>query len=283
MKFKRLSRIFFAVFMFGVNCTLPPVIFAEIITLKSGKTIEGKILEKTDRYVRVEVDGSPLYYELKYIRGIEESLDAKSYFEKGLQYACEAKFKLAEEEFKKGLKRDPEDHNLLEAMRVVDNLNNGLLNEGYAASLFKGSNYLISAKFKEAIEEFKNALSMKPDDVNVNFYLGLCNFQLGQFQDAAAFLQKALEIKADGEIYYYLGACQYSEGQYAQAINSLSKELETNPDDPDAYFIIGSSHYLSGNNPLAEENLNKARQLYDKRGDYTKAKDINNLLSQIYH
>jgi len=36
--------------------------FAETVVLKSGKTVEGKIIEKTDKYIVIEIQGVPLTY-----------------------------------------------------------------------------------------------------------------------------------------------------------------------------------------------------------------------------
>ena len=50
---------------------LPLVCFAETIVLKSGKTIEAKIVEKTDKYVRIDFEGVPLTYFLEDIESID--------------------------------------------------------------------------------------------------------------------------------------------------------------------------------------------------------------------
>jgi len=40
----------------------PISVFAETIELKSGKTVEGKIIEKTDKYIKVDFMGVPITY-----------------------------------------------------------------------------------------------------------------------------------------------------------------------------------------------------------------------------
>ena len=49
------------------------VCFAETIVLKSGKTIEGKLIEKTDEYIKIDFQGVPLTYFFDEI----ESIDGK--------------------------------------------------------------------------------------------------------------------------------------------------------------------------------------------------------------
>lgn len=48
-----------------------PSVFAETIVLKSGKTIDGKILEKTDKNIKVDISGIPVTYYLEEIESID--------------------------------------------------------------------------------------------------------------------------------------------------------------------------------------------------------------------
>lgn len=51
----------------------PSFIFAETVVLKSGQTLDTKIIEKTDKYIKVEVDsaGTVLRYPLEQIESID--------------------------------------------------------------------------------------------------------------------------------------------------------------------------------------------------------------------
>lgn len=260
----------------------PAAAFCETITLKSGKQIEGRIMEETDQYIKIESNGMPIYYELKYVQNIEENKrDAKFYLKEGFKCTSEGKFSQAEEEFKKGLGVDSANHNLKEALKMIDDLKSGAINKEYAVYLFKGSDYLINAKYQEAVAEFKEALKVKPYDSDLYYYLGVCYYSLEQYLDAISYLKKAAEIKPNEEIYYYLGVCYYSLGHFPEAINYLTKTLEASPDDAEVYSIIGTSYYLSGQSQPARENLNKARELFQKNNDYLKAKDIEEFLGTM--
>lgn len=48
-------------------CTIS---FAETILLKSGKTVEGRIIEKTDKYIKIDVEGVPLTYFLNEVESV---------------------------------------------------------------------------------------------------------------------------------------------------------------------------------------------------------------------
>jgi tetratricopeptide (TPR) repeat protein len=261
----------------------PLFAFSQTVTLKSGKKIEGKIIEETGEYIKIDSGNGPVYYERKYIENIAEvSLpDANAYLRKGLAYGAEAKFNEALQEFKKGLELNPSDHNLEEAVKIIDDLNNGILKDEYVVDLFKGSNFLMNAQYEQAIAEFKEALRLKPDDPDINYYLGVSNYKLEDYEEAANYLKKALQIKPDEELYYYLGACQYSLGQYTDAIANLKKALEMNPDDADAFGVIGVSNYLLGRTQEAKENLYKARELFQNQGDYLKSKEIESFIVEL--
>ena len=56
--------------------------YADTIILKSGKTIEGEIIEKTDEYIKLEFDGMPVTYFLDDVDSIDAEAGGKSHFEK---------------------------------------------------------------------------------------------------------------------------------------------------------------------------------------------------------
>ncbi|MCX5699489.1 MAG: tetratricopeptide repeat protein [Candidatus Omnitrophica bacterium] len=64
MKKKRLLILLLVLFF-------PVSIFAEIIVLKSGKTVEGKFIEKTDKYIKIDFQGVPLIYYIDEIESID--------------------------------------------------------------------------------------------------------------------------------------------------------------------------------------------------------------------
>lgn len=283
------------ILFFSLILIPPAPLFAESITLKSGKKIEAKILERTKDYIKIEVGSSPVYYELKYVKSIEADTGpalvqeeesapvfaATLYLRQGFKYASQAKLKEAGEEFKKGLKIYSGDHNLKEALRTLDELKAGAIKEDYALRLFKGSSLLLEAKFEQAKLEFQEALKLKPDDANLYYYLGICHYSLGQYPEAINYLKQAQLNLEDAELYYYLGAACYYLGRYQEALSYLEKAVALNPSDAQAYCIIGASNYSLGKVQEAKENLNKAKTLFQDKFDYLKAKDVEDFLTQI--
>ncbi|MDD5584883.1 MAG: transglutaminase-like domain-containing protein [Candidatus Omnitrophica bacterium] len=85
---KKVSAIFLSAFLFFC---LP--LFAETITLKSGKTVEGKIVERTDAYIKMEILGIPVTYYLDEIASLpSQAADTKN--KKTVSYKVTKKFYL---------------------------------------------------------------------------------------------------------------------------------------------------------------------------------------------
>ena len=53
-----------------LNLCFPTIIFAETILLKSGKTVEGKLIKKTDEYIKIDFQGVSLTYFFDEIENI---------------------------------------------------------------------------------------------------------------------------------------------------------------------------------------------------------------------
>lgn len=276
-----LFRIFVILFLF-----FPKASWAETVILKSGKIIEGKIVEKTGQYIKIEVDGMPLYYERKFIADIDENkkdllLTESGCLKKGLERASEARFEEAGEEFKKGLSLFPDSHNLKQALRLVEGVINGTLKREYALHILKGSYYLMNARTEEALPEFKSALEDNPN-ADLYYYLGVCYYASGKYAEAIEYLKKAAEeIKGDDQLFYDLGISHYALRRYPEAVAYLEKALEINPQSAEAYGVLGTCHFLLGQPLQAGEELKQSMNLFRGKGDYLKAADVETLLNQI--
>jgi len=269
---------------------------AETVTLKSGKKIEGKIVEKTAEYIKIDSGQGPLYFKLNYIAAIEEGAgaakaaveeevsakDPKSYLKAGLKCAANGDFAEAGTVFQQGLKENPADHNLQEVLKMIEDLKSGKLNREYALCLFKGSDYLINAQYAQAAGEFENGLKINANDPDLYYYLGISYFSLERYREAIDYLKKALNAGSGlDELYLYLGLSYYSLGEYRQAIDYLRKNLEINPEDAEAYSVIGMSNFMLGEIRQAEESLIKAKELFRSRGDYLNSADIEDFLKKL--
>lgn len=102
-----------------LNLCLPSILLAETVALKSGKTIEGKITEKTDKYIKIDFDGTPLTFFLDEIESIDEKKEAvpvneevssepySHYFKQGTGFLKQGKYEEAITQLEEAVKRDP--------------------------------------------------------------------------------------------------------------------------------------------------------------------------------
>ncbi len=165
-----------------------PLVFAETIVLKSGKQIEGKIIEKTDQYLKIEIEGIPVTYWLDEIERVDEKASFPS------QVAISESIS-SKSEIEKIITPKVED-------------------------------YLKNKKYKDTIPLLRKAIELAPD--NPEFYLGLgiCYYYVGDFQEASSLLQKAIELQPEPDFYICLGVIYDSMGFKEEAKAAFNRSIE---------------------------------------------------------
>ncbi|MDD5116549.1 MAG: tetratricopeptide repeat protein [Candidatus Omnitrophica bacterium] len=219
----------------------PHIGFTDTVILKSGKTIEGKIVEKTNEYIKIDAAGMPLYYEHKYIREIEEGAgqagrEAPDYFKKGLELAKDAEFTKAEAELKSGLRLDPEDKNISAALSLIEDVHSGIAPQEYAANLFNGYYSLLNEQYRQAAGYFQKALESNVYDADIRYNLASAYYSLKEYPLAIEQLEKALKLRSeDAEACSLLASAYYMTGEpskakaYSLISQKLSREMHFNP------------------------------------------------------
>jgi tetratricopeptide (TPR) repeat protein len=66
-----MKKITTAILVLISSLYFPKFSFAETLTLKSGNTVEGKVLEKTDKYIKIEFQDVPLTYFFDELQSID--------------------------------------------------------------------------------------------------------------------------------------------------------------------------------------------------------------------
>jgi len=256
--------------LFLTLISLPLCAYADKIVLKSGKTIEGRIIEKTRDYVRVESQGNTLYFENRFIQEIKEDSpesprqdadkpdtlvgeedkagELNSLFESGLRYAAEGDFDKAQEQFTKASELDKSDNNVKGALGILDDLKKGLVSREYVTDLFKGSYSLMNEDYAAAVSSLENALKSFPDDPDVLYNLAMANYYLENHQKAVEYIQKVLS--------FY-------------------------PNDPEAYWLMGNARLALFQYEEARECILKAKELFEQAKNEQGAKEAGKLLDDI--
>jgi tetratricopeptide (TPR) repeat protein len=76
----------------------------------------------------------------------------------------------------------------------------------------------------EAMETFKQAIRLNPDDADAHFQLGYANQQLKQYAEAIPEYKEAIRLNPDNaDVYFYLGWCENGLGKYSDAVEPLQE------------------------------------------------------------
>ena len=128
--------------------------------------------------------------------------------------------------------------------------------------LEEGKTYYNNGEYDKAIEIFKKAVELNPDDYSNWNWLGSSYNQNGEYQEAINSLLKAIELNPnDAYNYYWLGFSYYGNGEYERAIDSSLKAVELNSDNEYNWFLLGCSYYQNGEYEEAVNSLLKAVEI----------------------
>jgi len=101
--------------------------------------------------------------------------------------------------------------------------------------------YYLKGQYQDAINSFKQAVSLDPS-ISSNFEgLSASYTALKQYDEAITAAKRAIELKADNSTAHrYLGVAYGAKKQYDEAIKELKKAIEIDPKDNPAYIWTGT-------------------------------------------
>lgn len=110
-----------------------------------------------------------------------------------------------------------------------------------AVSLYK------QAQYAEAISEFKKVLEEAPNHADSWKYIGLAHFQLKEYEQALAPLNKTLELKktegkSNNEVVLALARCHLALNQHPQALPYLETLTKQQPDAALGFYLLGFAY-----------------------------------------
>jgi len=275
--------------------------YAETLVLKSGKTVEGRIVEKNDKYIKLDIVGIPVTYYLNDIESIDgqkitpaqaiealeekkeapvikekiklepplekknlslgEVKEAQEYFQKGSNYFREKKYEEAIVEFEKALKIDP-------------NFAEGYYGLGYA--------YCYKNQSEASLQYFQKAIELSPNYTDAYNAMGYAYSTLGKYDESINYYLKTLKIKPDNlDALNGLGYAYASTGKYSDGIDYFKKAIKINPEYASAYSGLGIVYYSLTQFLDAKENFLKARDLFKKNDDEQGVKAVEEYLNKL--
>ena len=135
--------------------------------------------------------------------------------------------------------------------------------------LEEGKTYHNNGEYDKAIEIFKKAVELNPNEWLNWHWLGTSYNKNGQYQEAINSLLKAVELNPNEWLnWHWLGTSYNYNRQYQEAINSLLKAIELNPDDYFNWHWLGTSYLNLEDYDNAVNSFNKSIKI-NPNGPYT--------------
>ena len=121
--------------------------------------------------------------------------------------------------------------------------------------------------YEEALQYFNTALEEKEDERLVCRGMGLAYMGLSKYEEAIAYLEKALRLSdgsvqdIDYDINYYLATAYFKNGQTQDALQSYDAILALRPKEIEAYYLRGYVKLCGGSFENAKEDFDKTISL----------------------
>jgi tetratricopeptide (TPR) repeat protein len=153
---------------------------------------------------------------------------------------------------------------------------------------FRGIAYERQKKWPQAEADFKQALSLFPDQPLILNYLGYSWVDQGMNLDEAFnMLHRAVELRpTDGYTVDSLGWADYKLGRYDEAVKELERAIDLKAADPVINDHLGDAYWHVGRKLEAHFQWNHARDLIQYNKDLdpnTETEDLPKILEKIDH
>jgi Flp pilus assembly protein TadD len=132
-----------------------------------------------------------------------------------------------------------------------------------------GDALLNKGQTDEAIQQYQEATRLKPDYAEAYYDLGIALVQKGQTDQAIQQYQEAIRLKPDyAEARNNLGTLLDQKGQTDEAISQFQEAIRLRPHDAEAYFDLGIALVQKGKTDEAISQFQEALRL---KPDYAEA------------
>ena len=114
----------------------------------------------------------------------------------------------------------------------------------------------------EAMNWYKQTLSINPDERKANFGMGYCNNNLTNYSEAISYLQKVIQQEPTyTAAYVELGYSQYKTGDNTAALESFNKALSLNPKNENARYYATLVYIAQNNKSMAQKMVDELKSL----------------------
>jgi tetratricopeptide (TPR) repeat protein len=190
------------------------------------------------------------------------------YYNKGVEYAIQGRFKEAEKEFVKALELDPFYTSAKLSLQVIEDAIGQKIKKDTTIHLFRATSYLNKGMFNEAILESSNAILNDPNYGEAYHARGSFYLYLGKFDLALSDFNKAIGINPwNAKTYCNRGNVYFAQRLYDQALSDYGAAILIDPQLAEAYSSRGGAYVHKGQYDLAISDYNKAIEINSKYGD----------------
>jgi hypothetical protein len=103
----------------------------------------------------------------------------------------------------------------------------------------QGKAALAQRRLPEALQSFSQAVLLQPENDQLQFQVGIVQYQMGKLEDTLASLQKVVALQPDRSEYHYHLGLVYSElGQSKRAIAAWQQVLKLDPSHRNAGMLL---------------------------------------------
>ena len=115
------------------------------------------------------------------------------------------------------------------------------------AHVLLGTIYAKRERLDEAIQQYRQAFTVQPDDALLLFNLGTLLAQQGEYATAREMLDKAVALHGGwAELHYNLGTVRLRQEHYSEAIDAFKRAIELRENYAEAHFSRGNAHAMQG-------------------------------------
>ncbi len=122
--------------------------------------------------------------------------------------------------------------------------------------------HVVRERYPQAVEAYRAALEVQPNDPSVHNRLGICYQRMGNDALARREYERALELKPGyAEVWNNIGSLEQSRKRFKEAVRAYKKAIEIKPTLAISWKNLGAAYLAQGNVPKALEEYQEAFRL----------------------
>jgi tetratricopeptide (TPR) repeat protein len=117
--------------------------------------------------------------------------------------------------------------------------------------------------YSKAIEAYKQAIRINPNDAYTYYFLGSAYYSLSLYKESIEAYKQGTRIEPPNDtiVYYNIGLACDSLSLYKDAIEAYKQAISINPDYVKPHFFLGISYHLIGDKSSALNEYKILRNL----------------------